>query len=130
MQSLISKMHNLWGSSSFWKCSTFYVDFRYTARNWEKIVCFLDNCSSFGSCKFFLVRREYLSLAVNVLTNTHRSPNTLKRLLPNSVFAKVMKQYDRSALVNFFRLFNMLTVERCSETTLFRDLTNHIFCSL
>ena len=38
-----------------------------------------------------------------------------------------MKQYDESAAVQFYGLFNMLTVEGCFETSLFRHLTNHDF---
>ena len=41
-----------------------------------------------------------------------------------------MEEYDGSAVVQFFRLFNMLTVARCSETRRFRHLTNQIFGSL
>ena len=41
-----------------------------------------------------------------------------------------MKQYDESAAMQFFVLFNMLTVERCFETGLFKHLTNHVFRSL
>ena len=38
-----------------------------------------------------------------------------------------MKTYDMSALVQFLGMFNMLTVEGCSETGIFRDLTNTSF---
>ena len=38
-------------------------------------------------------------------------------------------QYDENAVVQLFRLFNMLAVEVCSETGLFRHLTNRIFRS-
>ena len=41
-----------------------------------------------------------------------------------------MKQDDGSVVVQFFRLFNMLTLARWYETRLFRHSTNHIFRSL
>ena len=92
-----------------------------------KIFSFLDNCSWIGCYKFFRLRREYLPSAINLLTNTSRISDTLRRTFSNSLFAKVMKQYDRSDVVQIFRLFYMLTVARCSETRLFRHLTNHLF---
>ena len=36
-------------------------------------MCFLDNGVRIGGLKLFLLRREYLSLAVNVLTNTYKA---------------------------------------------------------
>ena len=36
-----------------------------------------------------------------------------------------MREYDESAVVQFFGLFNMLTVEGCSEKVLFNQLTNN-----
>ena len=41
-----------------------------------------------------------------------------------------MKQYDESAMVQFFGLFNMLTVQGGSETRVFRHLPNHDIRSL
>ena len=54
------------------KCSNFHLDFKITARNIEKVFCFLDNCIWIGSLKLSLLRRGYLSSATNVLTT---SPN-------------------------------------------------------
>ena len=96
----------------------------------KKILSFLVSCSWIGCSKFLLLRREYLLSAVNVLTNTLRVSDKLRRTFPNTIFAKVMKQYDESAVVQFFRLFNMLTVAQCCEARLFWHLTNHIFRSL
>ena len=93
-------------------------------------ICFLDNCSWIGCGKFFLLRREYFPSTVNVLTNTHRISEPLTLTFSNTIFAKVIKQYDGSAVVHFFRLFNMLTVPRYCERRLFKYLTNHIFRSL
>ena len=38
-----------------------------------------------------------------------------------------MKESDGGDVVQVFRLFYMLIVARCSETKLFRHLSNHIF---
>ena len=39
----------------------------------EKAFCFLDNCVRIGCVKLSLLRREYLSSAVNVLTNSYKA---------------------------------------------------------
>ena len=54
----------------FWKCSKFYLHFKNAERNWEKVFPLIDNCIWFGCVKFSLLRREYLSPAVNVLKNS------------------------------------------------------------
>ena len=96
----------------------------------ENFFCFLANCSRIGCGKYFLLQREYYSSVVNVLTNTPAISDTLRWIFSNSIFAKVMKKYDGSAMVQIFRLFNTFIVARCSETRFFRHVTNHIFCSL
>ena len=42
-------------------------------KNSEKAFCFSDNCVRIGCVKFSLLRREYLSSAVNVLTNSYKA---------------------------------------------------------
>ena len=41
-------------------------------------MCFLDIGVRIGGLKLFLLRREYLSLAVNVLTNTYKALHLTK----------------------------------------------------
>ena len=41
-----------------------------------------------------------------------------------------MKQSRKGAAVQFFGLFNMFTIEVCSETGLFKNLTNYVFRSV
>ena len=48
-----------------------------------------------------------MTSAHKVLTNTPGFPDTLRQTFSKTAFAKVMKQYDGSALVTIFRLFNM-----------------------
>ena len=54
----------------FIECSKFNVDFKNAQKNWEKVFCFWDNSAWTGGIKFSLLRTEYLSSAVNVLTNS------------------------------------------------------------
>ena len=75
---VISEINQLWGSSFFWKCSKFNVDFENIRKNSQKIVYFWDNGVRIGCVNLSLLRREYLSSAVNVLTNTYKALNLSK----------------------------------------------------
>ena len=54
----------------FSKCSKFYAYFRNAIKNPEKVFYFRDNCVRTCSAKLSTLQREYLLLAVNVLTNS------------------------------------------------------------
>ena len=83
-ESLISEIRRLWGSSIFWKCSKFNVNFRNSKKKWERVCSFWENSIWIGYVKLSLLRREHLSSAVNVLTKSlkifHRSKIDLLRL--------------------------------------------------
>ena len=52
-------------------------------------MCFLDNGVRIGGLKLFLLSREYLSSAVNVLTNTYKALHLTKtRLFPSQLPSK------------------------------------------
>ena len=55
------------------------VDFRNSEKNWEKVFCFWDNSIWIGCVKLFLLRREYLSSAFNVLANSLKNFHSTKR---------------------------------------------------
>ena len=69
-ETVISEIHRLWGWSFFRKCSKFDVHFENREKNWEKGFCFWDNSIWIGCIKFPLLRRECLSSAVKMLTNS------------------------------------------------------------
>ena len=75
---VISERNQLWGSSFFLKCSKFNADIENATKNWEKAFCFWDNCVQIGCVKLSLLRREYLSSAVNVLTNSYKALHLTK----------------------------------------------------
>ena len=77
-ESVISEIHWLWGSSGFWKCSKYNVDYRNAEKNSEKVFCFWDNSIWIGCVKLSLLRGEYLSSAVNVLKNSFKILNSSK----------------------------------------------------
>ena len=54
----------------FWKCSVFNENFRNVQNIWENVCCFWHKCISVGCVKFSLLKRECLSSAVNLLTNS------------------------------------------------------------
>ena len=45
LESVISETQKLWGSSCFWKCSKFNLDFINEGKNFEKFFCFWNNCT-------------------------------------------------------------------------------------
>ena len=75
-ESVISQIYSLWGSSVFWKCSKFNVDYRNAEKNWEKVFCFWDNSIWIGCVKLSPLRGEYLSSAVNVLNDSLKILNS------------------------------------------------------
>ena len=70
---VISEINQLRGSSFFWKYSKFKVDFENATKNWEKAFCFWDNFVRIGCVKLSLLRKEYLSSAVNVLKKSYKA---------------------------------------------------------
>ena len=54
----------------FWKCSKFHVDLKNSQKNSDKFFCFWHKFIWIGCIKLSLLRRQYLSLPVNVLTNS------------------------------------------------------------
>ena len=75
---VIWEINQLWRASFFCKCSKFHVHFENPRENWEKAFCFWDNCVRIGCVKLCLLRREYWSSAVNVLTNTYKALHLIK----------------------------------------------------
>ena len=77
---VISEIHQLWGSSFYGKDLKFNVEFKNTKKkNSQNLSCFWDNCLCIASIKFFLLRREDLSRAVNALTNTFQTLHVSRR---------------------------------------------------
>ena len=48
LESVISEIQNLWGSSFLLKCLKFKLDFKNEAKKWKKVLCFWDNCILIG----------------------------------------------------------------------------------
>ena len=78
-ESVISKLQNLWTSSFLSKCSKFHLDFKNAVKNWQKVLCFWDNCIWIGIVKLSLLRRGYFSSVANVLTSSPKKSHAIKR---------------------------------------------------
>ena len=79
LESLISKIQNLWGSSFFSKCIKLKLHFKNAAKNSGKFFCSWDNCIWIGIVKFSLWRTRYFSLAANVLRSSPKIWHVNKR---------------------------------------------------
>ena len=79
LESVISEIHQLWGSSFFGKCLKFNLHFDSWKKNSEKFSCFLDKCIWIGCVELSLLRIKYLSRAVNALTNSVKALHMSKR---------------------------------------------------
>ena len=79
-ESVLSEIKNLWESSFYSRYSKSNLDFRNGEKNWEKVVCFWDNCIwIIGIVRVSLLRKGYLSLAANVLTSSPKTWHVNKR---------------------------------------------------
>ena len=63
----------------FWKCLKFNLDLNNAQNNSEKAFCFWDKCIWICCVKILLLRREYLSSAVNYLTDSLKIFHVTKR---------------------------------------------------
>ena len=110
-------MHRLEQPSFFLKCLKFDVNLKKREKIPQNVFPFLDICIWIRSCKFQIVQREYLSPAVNVLTQSRESSNiTNKRDFLSQSLSEIQ---DSLLKVLSWRLHkclwptNMLTVEWC-----------------
>ena len=62
-----------------WKMFKIWCGFQKWSRKFRNIFSFLDNFIWIGCVKFSLLPREYLSSAVNVLTQSHKISGVTKR---------------------------------------------------
>ena len=71
-------------------------------------------------------------MVVIELTNSSKISDITNRDIFELDFSQSDQNYDKSVVVRFWQclgLFNLLTVEGCSEPGLFRHLTKHVFRS-
>ena len=100
----------------------------------KKVFRFWDNCIWIGNCKFSASRTGYLSSAVTVLTNTPKILNfnqgDISQIILSPEWLKNMIKVLWCRFYKCLKFFNMLSVERWSETTQFGEWSNQVFDSL
>ena len=129
-ESVISDRQKLWGSSFFRKGSKIQIDFKNSARSWEQLFRFSDNCIWIGIVKLSLLRTGYFPLVVNVLKS---SPKILacqeERRFPTQFiwqWSMIMIKVLWSRFQQCLCPFTMLLVEASSGTRLFRHLSKRV----
>ena len=106
----------------FWKCSKFNTNFKNAKTNWEKVCCFWDKCIWVGCVKLSLLRKEHMSLAVNLLTNCLKICIYLAETFSNSITFTGINKYCKSAAVEIETVFPPvyhIFIWEVSETVLF-----------
>ena len=81
----------------------------------KKFFCFWDKCIRVGCVKFPLVRREYLSSAVNILTNSLKIFYVFKRNFSNSITLAVINRYAKDAVVKIETVFQPVYHVACQR---------------
>ena len=118
----------------FWKCLKFNLHIKNAKRNRENNFSFWDNCIWIGCQKLSLLKREYLSSTVNMLTNILKNLHITKRhFLATQLPSQWSIDMVKVVSFRFYRSLVPLTilfVQGSSETGLFRHLFNHVFRSL
>ena len=105
LECVIWQINQLWRSSFFRKCWKFHVDFENARKNWEKAFCFWDNFVRIGCVKLSLLRREYWSSAVNLLTNTYKALRLTKTDFFHSLTFKMITKYGDGTVIQIAKVF-------------------------
>ena len=110
----------------------FFIDFKNSAKNWEKVLCFWDNCIWIGIVKLSLLRRGYFSSAANVLRTSPEIYNVKNKDIFDD---KTLTWHWSINMIKIlwwifqqcFGTFTMLLVKAFSQTWLFRHLSDYVF---
>ena len=101
-------------------------------KTWKKVSGFLDKCIWINCGKLSLLCPEYLSKAVNVLTNGAEISDLTERNVFKLNLSKKDKNLDQSAVVQISAIFwntNIFTAKGCSKRAPFRRSSKDIFQS-
>ena len=92
MESVTSKIHQLWGLSFFWKCSKYYLHFKNADKNWENVFTSRGNCIWIAYFKLSLPRREYFWLTVK---SSLRFCISLRETFSNLIAFRVTNKFGK-----------------------------------
>ena len=96
-----------------WKCSKLNADSKNAEKNSEKIFCFWDKCLWIVSIELFILIREYLSSAVNVLTKSLKTFHLFKSDFSDSITFTMINQSDKGALIKIETVFSPVSHVIC-----------------
>ena len=134
LESVTSKMQNLWRSFFYSKCLKISLDFKNAAKNWQKAFSFSDNWIRIGVVKLSLWRTRYFPSAANVLTSSpkilHVNFACQERLFPTKILWQWSINMIKVLWCRFQQClgtFTMLLVEGSSKAEIFRDSSSYVF---
>ena len=78
-------------------------------------MCFLDNGVRFRVLKLFLLRREYFSSAVNVLTNTYKALHLTKTDFSRLNYLQNDQKYGNGTAVQIATVFEPVNHVSCQR---------------
>ena len=93
------------GHLFFWKCSKFNTEAKSAQNNSEKIFGFWDKCIWIVCIHLFLLIREYLSSAVNVLRKSLKNFHVSKKDFCNSITFTLITRAGTGALIKIESVF-------------------------
>ena len=99
----------------FWKCSKFNADSKNKEKNSEKTFSFSEKSIRIVSIHLFLLLREYLSLAVNVLRKGLKNFHVSKSDFDNSTTFPVITRAGKSVLIKIESKFRTVSHVACRE---------------
>ena len=118
MESVRSKIHQLWGSSFVSKCSKSNLNLGNGKKNWENIFRFWDK-SMWKFCnKLSLLGREYLPPTISGLTNSPKILYISKRDLSDWIDLSEINKYGKSK--NIFHFWDNSNWKCCNKLPLLR----------
>ena len=99
----------------FRKCQKFNADSKTAEKNSEKDFGSWDKCIWIVCIHLFLLIREYLSLAVNVLRKGLKNFHVSKSDFSNSITFTVITQDDKGALIKIESVFQPVYHVACRD---------------
>ena len=99
----------------FWKCPKFNTNSKNAQKDSEKIFGFWDKCIWIVCIHLFLLIREYLSSAVNVLRKGLKNFYVSNRNFCNSITFTVITHAGKSALIKIESVFRTVSLDACRE---------------
>ena len=103
------------GHLFFWKCSKFNADSRNAKKNSEKMFCFWDKCIWIVCIHLSFLLKQYVSLAVNVLSKGMKSFHVSKSDFWNWITFTVITRAGKITLIKIESVLRTVYHVACRE---------------